>query len=149
MKNTKQIPVITIDGPGGSGKGTIGQLLAQELGWHFLDSGVLYRVLGLAAEQQGIAMTAEAHLAKLAAHLDVRFSELQRGNQAQILLNGLEVTDAVRTEHCGHLASKVAVLPAVRQALLERQRAFRQPPGLVTDGRDMGSVVFPDAPLKI
>lgn len=143
------IPVITIDGPSGSGKGTIGQLLAKKLGWHFLDSGALYRVLALAAEQQGIAVDAEAMLVNLANHLEVKFQVEQAGTPPRILLSSSDVTQAIRAENCGNLASKIGVLAAVRTALLARQRAFLQLPGLVTDGRDMGSVVFPQAQLKL
>lgn len=148
------IPVITIDGPSGSGKGTISQIVAQRLGWHFLDSGALYRLVALAAQRKGMALHDEAALARLAAALDVEFrsagaSAPERPPEAAILLDGADVTAALRTETCANAASKVAALPAVRLALLDRQRAFRRPPGLVADGRDMGSVVFPDAPLKI
>ncbi len=143
------IPVIAIDGPSGSGKGTISQLLAQKLGWHFLDSGALYRVLALAAQQQTISMDNPDALELLALHLDVRFEPQQIGMMPRVILEGDDVSEDIRSEICGNLASKIAVFPAVRQALLERQRAFRMPPGLVADGRDMGTVVFKDAPLKI
>ena len=142
------VPVITIDGPSGSGKGTIGLRLAGRLGWHFLDSGALYRVLGLAASRGGVALDDEAALAELAAALDLRFV---RGEDAEVrvLLDGQDVSREIRSEESAARASRVASLPAVREALLARQRAFRQPPGLVADGRDMGTVVFPDAPLKL
>ena len=143
-------PVITLDGPGGSGKGTVSRIIAQQLGWHWLDSGALYRLLALAAERQGVALDDEASLAELAWHLDVRFTSAADDPATdRILLGGDEVSQALRAEACANAASKIAALPAVRAALLERQRAFRQPPGLVADGRDMGSVVFPDARLKI
>lgn len=144
-----QVPVITIDGPGGSGKGTVGRLLADRLGWHFLDSGSLYRLLALAAQNHAISLDNEAALITLAAHLDVQFESSDDGQSTRITLEGEDVTHAIRTESCGNAASKVAVIPAVRDALLQRQRAFREPPGLVADGRDMGSVVFTDSQLKI
>lgn len=144
-----QVPVIAIDGPGGSGKGTVGRFLADRLGWHFLDSGSLYRLLALAAQNHAIALDNEAALITLAAHLDVQFESSDNGQSTRITMEGEDVTHAIRTESCGNAASKVAVIPAVRDALLQRQRAFREPPGLVADGRDMGSVVFTDAQLKI
>jgi cytidylate kinase len=146
------IPVITIDGPSGSGKGTISQIVAQRLGWNLLDSGALYRLLALAARQADIPLDNEVALATLAKKLDVQFvagAEGQSLSQNQVLLEGEDVGEMLRSEQCGNDASKVAALPAVREALLDRQRAFRAPPGLVADGRDMGSVVFPDADLKI
>ena len=137
------VPVITVDGPSGSGKGTISQLLAARLGWHFLDSGALYRALGLAARARDIALDAEAELAVLAGQLELRFEG------ERILLDGRDVSDDIRTETSGNAASKVAALPAVRAALLEWQRDQARAPGLVADGRDMGSVVFPQAALKL
>ena len=142
------VPVIAVDGPSGVGKGTLCQVLAQHLGWHFLDSGSLYRLTALAAQKQGIPLDDETRLAVLAARLDVRFEPLL-GQETQVLLEGEDVSVAIRSEVCGNAASRVAALPAVRAALLQRQRDFRQPPGLVADGRDMGTVVFPDAPVKI
>lgn len=136
-------PVITVDGPSGSGKGTLCALLAKQLGWNLLDSGALYRLLAFAAGNHGIDLTNEESLKQLAAHLDVQFID------KRIILEGEEVTDAIRNEQIGAGASMVASLPAVREALLQRQRAFREMPGLVADGRDMGTVVFVDAPLKI
>jgi cytidylate kinase len=143
------IPVITIDGPTASGKGTISRLLAQKLGWHMLDSGALYRLVALAAQKHGIALDDVDSLEPLAAHLDVEFVASETGDETVVLLEGEDVTREIRTETCGNGASKVAALPAVRQALLARQHAFRESPGLVADGRDMGTVVFPDAELKI
>ena len=143
------IPVITIDGPGGSGKGTIAGLLAAQLGWNLLDSGALYRLLAFAAQNHGIALDNEQGLEALAAHLDVRFIASEDNREQHILLEGKDVTRAIRSEAVGASASVVAALGAVREALLQRQRAFRAPPGLVADGRDMGTVVFTDAPLKV
>lgn len=143
------IPVMTIDGPSGSGKGTISRLVATRLGWHFLDSGALYRLVGLAAMNHAVALDDELSLKTLAAHLDVQFLSGEGGSESRILLEGEDVTDTIRTEACGKAASVVAALPSVRQALLQRQRAFREPPGLVADGRDMGTVVFPQAQVKI
>jgi len=139
----ENIPVIAIDGPSASGKGTVASLVAKRLGFHYLDSGALYRLVALAASRACVSLADEVALAQVAQNLDVRFSD------GDIWLCGERVTDAVRTEACGNGASQVAAFPLVRQALLERQRAFRQAPGLVADGRDMGSVVFPDAATKI
>ena len=141
------VPVITVDGPSGTGKGTVSAWLAARLGWHFLDSGALYRLVGLMARRQGIDLGAESAVAALALELPVAFEVV--GGEFRPLLVGQDVGEALRTEEAGADASQVAALPAVRAALLERQRNFRQPPGLVADGRDMGTVVFPDAGLKI
>lgn len=140
-------PVLTIDGPGGAGKGTISGLMAEKLNWHLLDSGALYRLTAQAAVKHQVALDDEAALAQLAQALDVAFP-VENG-QPRTLLEGEDVSRAIRTEQAGERASQVAALPAVRQALLERQRDFCQAPGLVADGRDMGTVVFPDASLKI
>ena len=142
-------PVITIDGPSGSGKSTVAGILAKRLGWNLLDSGALYRLLAFAAGNHGVALDNEALLEKLAAHLDVQFIGATDGKPARIILEGDDVTHAIRSETVAAGASKVAALPAVRDALLQRQRAFLEFPGLVADGRDMGTVVFPDAPLKV
>ena len=147
MKLTADIPVLTIDGPSGSGKGTIAQLIAKEFGWHYLDSGALYRVLAQAALKHQVALDNEQELATLAEQLDVNF--IFDDDQLSVILEGEDVSTAIRTEQAGNAASKVAALPAVRTALLQRQRDFRQAPGLVTDGRDMGTVVFPDATFKV
>ena len=144
-----QSPVITIDGPSGTGKGTLCQLLAEELTWNVLDSGALYRVLALAAEQHAVDLDNEETLEVLAAHLDVQFKSSGQYQGFRSILEGTDVTDLIRAEVCGNNASKIAQYPAVRHALLARQRAFAQSPGLVTDGRDMGTVVFPDAFLKL
>lgn len=140
-------PVITIDGASGTGKGTISQLLATHLGWHFLDSGALYRVLALAAEKHRVPTDHEQALQVLGEHLDVQFLA-QPGQSPRIILEGEDVSDAIRNEKVGNAASVVATLPAVRASLLSRQRAFRELPGLVADGRDMGTVVFQDAAFK-
>ncbi len=139
--------VVTIDGPSGVGKGTISQLLSRELGWAFLDSGALYRLTALAARRAGLDFEDPEALAECARTLDVRFEPGQ--GEAVVYLADEVVTSAIRSEQAGNDASKVAAVPAVREALLQRQRDFRQQPGLVADGRDMGTTVFPDAPLKI
>jgi cytidylate kinase len=140
-------PVIAIDGPTGSGKGTISRALARRLGWSLLDSGALYRLVALAAARAGVAAEDKAGLVKIAHEMDIRFSAASQDEQ--IWLDGAEVSAALRSEEAGRGASRVAVLAEVRQALLERQRGFAVPPGLVADGRDMGTVVFPDAALKV
>ncbi len=143
------VPVITIDGPSGSGKGTVSRLIANHLGWHFLDSGALYRLVALAALKRQLELDNEAGISLVARELAVEFKVDSSAGEPQILLEGEVVGSEIRSEACGHAASKVAALPAVREALLARQRDFRVMPGLVADGRDMGSVVFPDAALKI
>ena len=138
---SERVPVIAIDGPTGSGKGTISRGLARALGWHLLDSGALYRLVALVAARQSISIDDPDGLAAAAAVMAVEFSSAE--DTDQVLLDGVDVTTLLRTEEHGAAASKVAALPPVRAALLERQRQFAQPPGLVADGRDMGSVVFP------
>ena len=139
--------VVTIDGPSGAGKGTICQLLASRLGFHLLDSGALYRLTALAAEKQSVDFADSDALAKVAAGLDVVFQPAQGG--VKVVLAGEDVTSAIRQEHVGMNASKVAACQPVRDALLQRQRDFAQAPGLVADGRDMGTTVFPQAPVKV
>jgi CMP/dCMP kinase len=143
------VPVLAIDGPSGSGKGTLAQMLARHLNWHLLDSGALYRVLGLAAVERGIALDDEPALAVLAEHLPIEFAATRIGEPAAVLLDGRDISQAVRSETAGSYASQVAVFPAVRGGLLARQQAFARAPGLVADGRDMGTEVFRSAPLKI
>lgn len=147
MPSMSDIPVLTIDGPSGSGKGTLAQQMAQRLGWHYLDSGAIYRVLAQAALKHQIDLTDETALASIAGQLDVQF--VLKDEQLQVVLEGEDVSLLIRSEQAGNAASKVAAFPAVRAALLQRQRDFRKPPGLVTDGRDMGTVVFPDAAFKV
>ncbi|SMY32663.1 Cytidylate kinase [Photobacterium malacitanum] len=140
-------PVITVDGPSGAGKGTLCMLLAEKLGWNLLDSGAIYRVLALAALHHGVDTESEDALVPLAAHLDVQF--VAEGELVRVILEGEDVSNTLRTEKVGNAASKVAALPRVREALLRRQRAFSEQPGLVADGRDMGTVVFTSAEVKI
>jgi len=141
-------PVIAIDGPSGSGKGTVAQRVAAALGWHVLDSGALYRLAGLAGARAGLAPDDQAGHARIAATMDVRFGS-GPGGEPTVLLGGADVTAAIRSETAGNRASHVAGFPAVRAALAGRQREFARPPGLVADGRDMGSVIFPAAVLKV
>jgi CMP/dCMP kinase len=136
-------PVLAVDGPGGAGKGTLCRRLAERLGWQLLDSGALYRLVAVAAEAAGTALDDEPGLATLARHLPAHFAG------ERVMLEGEDVTEAIRSERCGDRASRVAALPAVRTALIGLQRGFRRPPGLVADGRDMGTVIFPDAELKV
>jgi CMP/dCMP kinase len=144
----QDVPVITIDGPSGSGKGTVSRSVAKALGWSLLDSGALYRLVALAGRRASISLDDGAALGQLAGRFDVRFGSDSAGNEV-VWLDGQDVTRAIRTEEAGSDASKVAALPVVRAALLDRQRRFAVPPGLVADGRDMGTVVFPHARPKI
>ena len=141
------VPVVTIDGPSGSGKGTIAEALARRMGWHRLDSGALYRSIGVAAEQKGVALDDPAALARLTRSLELTFRTGPAGET--VCIEGQDATAAIRSERAGNSASVLSAVPAVRQALLERQRAFAMAPGLVADGRDMGTVVFPQALLKV
>jgi CMP/dCMP kinase len=142
------IPVLTIDGPSGSGKGTISRLVAQRLGWHYLDSGALYRAVGLAAGWADIDLSDASALVRCTFDTEIGFQENGPG-EPQVIVNGVDATDELRTETAGAAASAIAAIPEVRSALRDRQRAFRQAPGLVADGRDMGTVIFPDAGHKV
>ncbi|HHB1594641.1 TPA: (d)CMP kinase [Vibrio campbellii] len=144
---SSQTPVVTVDGPSGAGKGTLCMLLAKKLGFHLLDSGAIYRVLALAAIHHGVDTESEDALVPLATHLDVQF--IAEGDLVKVILEGEDVSGELRKEETGMAASKVAALPRVREALLRRQRAFETAPGLVADGRDMGTVVFTGAQAKI
>ncbi len=146
---SERAPVVTIDGPSGAGKGTISQLLAKKLGWQLLDSGAIYRVLALAAIHHDVELENEESITLLASHLDVKFLTGNETDPVQVILEGEDVTTAIRTQECSNAASKVAAFPRVREALLRRQRAFRAAPGLIADGRDMGTVVFPTASAKL
>ena len=148
MSAAAGIPVLALDGPSGSGKGTIARKVARALGWHLLDSGALYRLVGLAATRAGVPLAAEADVAELARNVSIRFGVDESGGE-QIWLDEEDVTREIRTEASGRSASAVARLPAVRRALMDLQHGFRKAPGLVADGRDMGTHVFPDAVLKV
>lgn len=144
----RTVPALAIDGPSGSGKGTVSRRVARTLGWHFLDSGVLYRLAGLAAQRAGLLDASDQRMATIAATMRVRLASDAAGDE-RVWLDGDDVSEWVRTEEAGRLASTIATVPAVRQALLAVQRGFREAPGLVADGRDMGTDVFPDAFLKV
>lgn len=141
-------PVLTIDGPSGSGKGTISRAVAERLGWHFLDSGALYRAVGLAASWADLDLTDADAVARIARATEVRFVD-RRGDDPLVFVNGIDASGELRTETCGATASAIAAIPAVRDALVAKQRSFRLAPGLVADGRDMGTVIFPDAQWKV
>jgi cytidylate kinase len=144
---TEEVPVIAIDGPGGAGKGAVSQLVASRLGWHLLDSGSLYRITAYAAAARQIPLEDSARVCQVARNLDMHFQDSETG--VRVILEGNDVSDSIRTEQGGKMASVIAADPAIREALIERQRAFARPPGLVADGRDMGTVVFTGAKLKI
>ncbi len=146
--NKTIIPVITIDGPSGCGKGTIAQQLAKFLNWHWLDSGALYRAVAWAVEHYQIPIDSDQQLSEKFAHICIEFQELGLGKPMNVYCDNQDITQIIRTERCAALASQISARPVVRQLLLQKQRDFLHPPGLVADGRDMGTVVFPDAYLK-
>ena len=141
-------PVLTIDGPSGAGKGTVSRIVARRLGWHYLDSGALYRAVGVAASWANLDISDPAALVRCTFETKVAFLERESGD-LRVMVNGVDATDELRLETTGAVASAIAAIPEVRAALKERQRAFRILPGLVADGRDMGTVIFPDAPCKV
>lgn len=145
----KTVPVLTIDGPSGSGKGTISRHVAHALGWHYLDSGALYRAVGLAAAWEQVDLSDADAVAACAARAEIRFEPGEGGGEPRVVVNGKDATHQLRMETAGAAASAIAALPPVRAALLDLQRGFRRPPGLVADGRDMGTVIFPDAGTKV
>src|SRR5579885_1401459 len=142
-------PILTIDGPSGSGKGTIARAVADELGWHLLDSGALYRAVGYAAGMAGLDLSDAEAVTRCAQALKIRFRDPKDGGETRVIVNGHDATDELRTETAGAAASAIAAIPSVRQALVDLQLSFRMPPGLVADGRDMGTVIFPDARYKV
>lgn len=148
-KPDKPVPVLTIDGPSGSGKGTISRAVADALGWHLLDSGALYRAVGYAAGMAGIDLSDAAAVTRCAETTKIVFRDPKDGGETRVIVNGHDATDELRTETCGAAASAIAAIPAVRAALLDKQHSFRKAPGLVADGRDMGTIVFRDARHKI
>ncbi|HEY6543802.1 MAG TPA: (d)CMP kinase [Dokdonella sp.] len=147
-KPDKPAPVLTIDGPSGSGKGTIARAVADTLGWHLLDSGAIYRAVGYAAGMAGIDLSDAGAVTRCAETTKIVFRDPKDGGDTRVVINGHDATDEIRTETCGAAASAIAAIPAVRAALLDKQKAFRKAPGLVADGRDMGTIVFRDAPFK-
>ena len=148
-KTVAAVPVLAIDGPSGSGKGTISRAVAEALGWHMLDSGALYRAVGFAAGQADVDLSDAEAVTRIAQTAKIAFRDPKDGGETRVIVNGLDATDEIRTETCGAAASAIAAIPAVRAALLDKQRSFRRAPGLVADGRDMGTVVFDDAPYKV
>ncbi|HTI95838.1 MAG: (d)CMP kinase [Rudaea sp.] len=145
----KIVPVLTIDGPSGSGKGTISRMVAETLGWHMLDSGALYRAVGFAAGMEGLDLSDAEAVTRCAQTTKISFRDPKDGGETRVIVNGMDATDEIRTETCGAAASAIAAIPGVRTALFDKQRAFRKAPGLVADGRDMGTVIFPDAQCKV
>lgn len=149
MSPDKIVPVLTIDGPSGSGKGTISRTVADRLGWHLLDSGALYRAVGFAAGLEGLDLSDAEAMTRCAQTTRITFRAAKDGGETHVIVNGLDGTDEIRTETCGAAASAIAAIPSVRAALFDKQRSFRKAPGLVADGRDMGTVIFPDARVKV
>ncbi|MES2403842.1 MAG: (d)CMP kinase [Pseudomonadota bacterium] len=149
MNTNGAVPVLTIDGPSGSGKGTIARAVADRLGWHMLDSGAIYRAVGYAAGAKDLDASDARAVARCAAETLIEFRDPGDGGDTRVIIDGEDATDAIRTETAGAAASAIAALSEVRKALMDKQLAFRQPPGLVADGRDMGTVIFPDAPFKV
>jgi cytidylate kinase len=145
----KIVPVLTIDGPSGSGKGTVSRMAADALGWHLLDSGALYRAVGFAAGMEGLDLSDAEAVTRCAQTTKISFRDPKNGAETRVIVNGMDATDEIRTETCGAAASAIAAIPGVRMALFDKQRAFRKAPGLVADGRDMGTVIFPDAQCKV
>jgi cytidylate kinase len=146
---SKPVSVLTIDGPSGSGKGTIARSVAEALGWHLLDSGALYRAIGFAAGMEGLDLSDAEAVTRCAQTTRISFRATKDGGETRVIVNGMDATDELRTETCGAAASAVAAIPGVRTALFDKQRGFRKAPGLVADGRDMGTVIFPDAQSKV
>jgi len=149
MTTNDSVPVLTIDGPSGSGKGTIARAVADRLGWHMLDSGAIYRAVGYAAGAKDLDVSDAQAVARCAAGTRIEFRDPGNGGDTRVLIDGEDATDAIRTETAGAAASAIAALPEVRKALVDKQLAFRQPPGLVADGRDMGTVIFSEARFKV
>ncbi|HEY8230087.1 MAG TPA: (d)CMP kinase [Rhodanobacteraceae bacterium] len=149
MTTNDSVPVLTIDGPSGSGKGTIARAVADRLGWHMLDSGAIYRAVGHAAGAKDLDVSDAQAVARCAAETRIEFHDPGDGGDTRVIIDGEDATDEIRTETAGAAASAIAALPEVRKALVDKQLAFRKPPGLVADGRDMGTVIFPDAPFKV
>lgn len=145
----KIVPVLTIDGPSGSGKGTISRMVADALGWHMLDSGALYRAVGFAASMEGLDLSDVDAVTRCAQTTKISFRDPKDGRETRVIVNGHDATDELRTETCGAAASAIAAIPSVRTALLDKQYSFRKAPGLVADGRDMGTVIFSDAAFKV
>ncbi|MBN8734677.1 MAG: (d)CMP kinase [Xanthomonadales bacterium] len=149
MTTFDPVPVLTLDGPSGSGKGTIARAVADRLGWHLLDSGAIYRAVGYAAGLRDLDLDDAEAVARCAAETRIEFRDPGDGGDTRVVIDGIDATDAIRTETAGAAASAIAALPEVRKALVDKQLAFRAAPGLVADGRDMGTVIFPDAPFKV